>query len=97
MAIANPALAGTGRRWPMLALISVSAFLPMTTWFSATAITPQLTRLWGLSPAQGAWITGAVQIGFAIGALASSIAGLLDLVSLRRVMGVSALIAAAAN
>ncbi|RWA68793.1 MFS transporter [Mesorhizobium sp.] len=97
MAIANPAWAGAGGRWPMLALISVSAFLPMTTWFSATAITPQLTRLWGLSPAQGAWITGAVQIGFAIGALASSIAGLLDLVSLRRVMGVSALMAAAAN
>ncbi|MEP6563724.1 MAG: MFS transporter [Mesorhizobium sp.] len=85
------------RRWWVLALICVSAFLTMTTWFSATAITPQLTRVWNLSPAQGAWITGAVQLGFAVGALASSIAGLLDLISLRKVIGISALIAAAAN
>ncbi|MDX8503450.1 MFS transporter [Mesorhizobium captivum] len=97
MATANLASADAVRRWLMLALISVSAFLPMTTWFSATAITPQLTRLWGLSPAQGAWVTGAVQIGFAAGALASSIAGILDVVSLRKVIGISALVAAAAN
>ena len=85
------------RRWWILALISASAFLAMTTWFSATAITPQLTEVWHLSPVQGAWITGAVQIGFAVGALASSISGLLDVISLRKVIGVSAMIAAAAN
>ncbi|MBA1138743.1 MFS transporter [Mesorhizobium neociceri] len=97
MAATNPAGVGAGRRWLMLAVICASAFLPMTAWFSATAIAPQLTQVWSLSPAQGAWITGAVQVGFAVGALASSIAGLLDIVSLRKVIGISALITAIAN
>lgn len=97
IAVANVAAASAARRWSMLILISIGAFLPMTTWFSATAIAPQLTRLMDLSPAQGAWVTGAVQMGFAIGALASSMAGLLDIVSLRKVIAVSALTAAAAN
>jgi MFS family permease len=97
MAAMNPAGIGAGRRWSMLAVICAGAFLPMTAWFSATAIAPKLTQVWGLSPAQGAWITGAVQVGFAVGALVSSIAGLLDIVSLRKVIGISALIAAIAN
>ena len=97
MTVTHPAGVGAGRRWSMLAVICASAFLPMTAWFSATAIAPQLTQVWTLSPAQGAWITGAVQVGFAVGALASSIAGLLDAVSLRKVIGISALLAAAAN
>ncbi|PBB65624.1 MFS transporter [Mesorhizobium sp. WSM4312] len=97
MAATNPVGIGAGRRWSMLAVICAGAFLPMTAWFSATAIAPQLTQVWGLSPAQGAWITGAVQVGFAVGALASSIAGLLDIVSLRKVIGISALITAIAN
>lgn len=97
MAAANVTATSAARRWLMLSVVSVGAFLPMTTWFSATAIAPQLTRLWGLSPAQGAWITGAVQIGFAVGALTSSMAGLPDVFSLRKVIGVSALTAAAAN
>jgi MFS family permease len=97
MAAMNPAGIGARRRWSMLAVICAGAFLPMTAWFSATAIAPKLTQVWGLSPAQGAWITGAVQVGFAVGALVSSIAGLLDIVSLRKVIGISALIAASAN
>ena len=97
MTAANVTATSAARRWLMLSVVSVGAFLPMTTWFSATAIAPQLTRLWDLSPGQGAWITGAVQIGFAIGALASSMAGLPDVVSLRKLIGVSALTAAAAN
>lgn len=97
MAATNSAGVGAGRRWSMLAMICASAFLPMTAWFSATAIAPQLTQVWSLSPAQGAWITGAVQVGFAVGALASSVAGLLDIVSLRKVIGISALITAIAN
>ena len=97
MAIDNAIAASAGRRWSMLIVIAVGAFLPMTTWFSATAIAPQLTQLWVLSPAQGAWLTGAVQIGFAGSALASSMAGLLDIVSLRKVICASALMAAAAN
>jgi MFS family permease len=81
----------------MLGLICAGVVLCMTTWFSATAITPELIALWRLSGAQVAWLTNAVQLGFVTGALLSSFVSLPDLVPLRRLMGVSALVAAAAN
>ena len=81
----------------MLGLICAGVVLCMTTWFSATAITPELIALWRLSGAQVAWLTNAVQLGFVMGALLSSFVSLPDLVPLRKLMGVSALVAAAAN
>ena len=88
---------GDGRRWQMLGLICAGVVLCMTTWFSATAITPELIAIWRLSGAQVAWLTNAVQLGFVTGALLSSFVSLPDLVPLRRLMGVSAVVAAAAN
>lgn len=84
-------------RWRMLALICAGVVLCMTTWFSATAITPELIQAWRLSAAQVAWLTNAVQLGFVRGALLSSLVSLPDLVSLRKLMGLSALVAASAN
>jgi MFS family permease len=84
-------------RWRMLALICTGVVLCMTTWFSATAITPELIQLWHLSTAQVAWLTNAVQLGFVTGALLSSLVSLPDLVPLRKLMGISALVAAWAN
>ncbi len=81
----------------MLGLICTGVVLCMTTWFSATAITPELVSLWHLSAGQVSWLTNAVQLGFVTGALLSSLVSLPDLVPLRRLMGVSALVAAAAN
>jgi MFS family permease len=89
--------ASDGSRWRMLGLICAGVVLCMTTWFSATAITPELILIWRLSGAQVAWLTNAVQLGFVTGALLSSFVSLPDLVPLRRLMGVSALVAAAAN
>ena len=84
-------------RWRVLALICAGIVLSMTTWFSATAITPDLVRLWGLSAGEVSWLTTMVQIGFVVGALASSLVSLPDLVPLRRLMGMSAILAAIAN
>jgi MFS family permease len=84
-------------RWRMLGLICAGVVLCMTTWFSATAITPELIQRWRLSGAAVAWLTNAVQLGFVTGALLSSFVSLPDLVPLRRLMGVSAVVAAAAN
>ena len=84
-------------RWRMLGLICAGVVLCMTTWFSATAITPELVQLWRLSAGQVAWLTNAVQLGFVTGALLSSFVSLPDLIPLRRLMGVSALVAASAN
>lgn len=84
-------------RWRVLGLVCAGVVLSMTTWFSATAITPELVRVWDLSAAQTPWLTNTVQIGFVIGALASSLVCLPDIVSLRKLMGASAILAAAAN
>jgi MFS family permease len=84
-------------RWRMLGLICTGVVLCMTTWFSATAITPELVQLWHLSAGQVSWLTNAVQLGFVTGALFSSFVSLPDLVPLRKLMGVSALVAALAN
>ncbi|WP_375688201.1 nitrate/nitrite transporter [Pseudooceanicola sp. LIPI14-2-Ac024] len=69
----------------------------MTTWFSATAVVPELTRAWGLTPFEAAWLTNAVQIGFVIGAVGSSLINLPDIVRMHRLMAVAALVAALAN
>jgi MFS family permease len=84
-------------RWRVLGLLSIAIVLSLTTWFSATAITPELKREWHLSPFVLAWLTNGVQIGFVCGALAASLVNLPDIVRLNRLMALSALSAAAAN
>ena len=69
----------------------------MTAWFSATSILPELKREWNVSPFVLAWLTIGVQIGFVCGALTASLVNLPDIVRLRTLMAVSALLAAAAN
>jgi MFS family permease len=80
-----------------LALLSLAVVLAMTTWFSATAVVPQLDAEWELSTSAAAWLTIAVQLGFVAGALASSVVNLADVVSPRLVVLAGAAGAAAAN
>ena len=84
-------------RWRVLILLGISVVLSLTTWFSATAITPELKREWHFSPLVLAWLTDGVQIGFVCGALAASLVNLPDIVRLKVLMALSALLAAAAN
>ena len=69
----------------------------MTTWFSATAVVPQLREEWGLSRGETSWLTIAVQLGFVAGALLSSALNLSDVVSPRVVILVGSVGAALAN
>jgi MFS family permease len=69
----------------------------MTTWFSASAVIPQLREDWGLSDSAAAWLTIAVQLGFVAGAVGSSLVNLADLVSPRLVILAGSLGAAGAN
>ena len=55
----------------------------MSTWFSASAVIPQLRSVWELSPTTAAWLTIAVQLGFVAGALVSSAFNVSDLVASR--------------
>jgi MFS family permease len=84
-------------QWRALALLSVTLVLAMTTWFSATAVIPQLRSEWSLSTSAGAWLTIAVQLGFVAGALVSSLLSLSDLVSPRRLILAGSMGAAVAN
>jgi MFS family permease len=84
-------------RCRVLAVLSIAIVLSLTTWFSATAITPELKREWHLSPFVLSWLTNGVQIGFVCGALAASLVNLPDIVRLNGLMALSALLAAAAN
>ncbi len=70
----------------MLAIVCVAEFLGMTLWFSATAVTPQLIREFGIAPGQAPWLTMAVQAGFVVGTLVSAIANLADLLNPRMLM-----------
>lgn len=78
-------------------MLAAALVLSMTTWFSATAVIPQLDDQWGLSANAKAWLTIAVQLGFVAGALVSAVLNLADIVLPRRVIVGGALGAAAAN
>ncbi|MGO2392656.1 MAG: MFS transporter [Halomonas sp.] len=83
--------------WMGLAILATAMLLAMTTWFSATAVVPQLTQAWNLSAGQAAWLTIAVQLGFVVGALGSAFLSLADRMSPRRLMLYGAFGAALAN
>ncbi|MGD2040736.1 MAG: MFS transporter [Anaerolineae bacterium] len=84
-------------RWFALALMAITLVLSMSTWFSASAVLPQLREMWHLSAGTSAWLTIAVQIGFVCGAVVSSLLNLPDIVAPRHVILGGAIGAAAAN
>lgn len=84
-------------KWHALLLTGIGVVLSLMTWFSATAVLPELTTQLSLSPSQAAWLTNAVQLGFAIGALGSSILALGDIWPLTRFMAGAAVLAGLAN
>jgi MFS family permease len=80
-----------------LILLAVTLILGMTTWFSASAVIPQLREEWDLSIGTGAWLTIAVQLGFVAGALVSTVLNLADIVPARVMILAGATGAAVAN
>lgn len=93
---AGPA-GSAGRGGIVLLVLCVSVVLSMATWFSATAVMPELRAAWGLGGAEATWLTNGVQIGFVTGALAASLVNLPDIVRLNRLMAGSAAVAGIAN
>lgn len=85
-----------GQRVALIAL-TAATMLSMTTWFSASAVVPQLRAAWQLSFVDAAWLTITVQIGFALGAVVSSLVNLPDRVSPHLVFFVSSICASMAN
>lgn len=85
-----------GRGFALWRLASALVF-SMTTWFSASAVIPQLRSEWVLTDSTAAWLTIAVQLGFVVGAVLSSTFNLADLIAPHRLILVGSLGAAAAN
>ncbi|MBW3659375.1 MAG: MFS transporter, partial [Actinobacteria bacterium] len=69
----------------------------MSTWFSASAVVPELREVWRLTSGTSALLTIAVQLGFVAGALLSAALSLADRYAPRRVIALAALGAALAN
>jgi MFS family permease len=78
-------------------VLALAAVLSMSLWFVSAAILPEIVAEAGIGPGRAAALSSAVQIGFVIGALAMAVHGTADRYDPRRVMLLSALIAAAAN
>ena len=81
----------------VLFLLSLAELLAMSLWFTGTAVLPEVTKIWGSGISLGAWLTIAVQIGFAIGALTFAFFNVPDIFSPITVFAASAVAAAAAN
>ena len=98
---ADPATAGDrdsdASRLRALALLAFALVLSMSTWFSASAVLPQLRSEWALSDSAAAWMTIAVQLGFVFGAVTSALFNVSDVVRAQRVILFGALGAALAN
>jgi MFS family permease len=82
---------------PALVLLALAMLLAMTTWFSATAVLPQLRTAWALTAVQASFLTIAVQVGFAAGALVSAFFNLADVIAARTLMLLGTLGAATVN
>ncbi len=80
-----------------LVVLPLGCFLCMTAWFSAAAVMPALGLALRFPPADGAFLTMAVQLGFVTGAVLSALLNLSDLYPPRRLIFLGALAAAAAN
>jgi len=81
----------------MLALIAFAELLGMSLWFAGSAVAPQLTARWDLSPSQVGGLMTAVQLGFVLGTAISALLNLADVVPAKRLFAISAVCGAAAN
>ena len=84
-------------RWQVLALLAIAELFGMSLWFSASAVSPQLRAIWGLTVSQAGWLTTIVQLGFVCGTAVIAVLNLADLVPAARLFSASALLAAGAN
>ena len=84
-------------RWRVLALLGFAELLGMSLWFSASAVTPQLRSIWGLTTAEAGWLTTIVQFGFVCGTAVAAVLNLADLVPAGRFFSICALLGAAAG
>ncbi|MEZ5785148.1 MAG: MFS transporter [Xanthobacteraceae bacterium] len=90
-------IAGLTSKRGSLAILILAQVAILSLWFSSTAVLPEMAAESGVSPDDLAWLSTAVQLGFAAGALIYAALGFADCYDPRRVFMLSALAGAAAN
>lgn len=85
------------RKWRALTLLAIAELLCMSLWFSGSAVVPALTKEWHLTESQVSWISIAVQLGFVVGTLISSVLNLSDIISARHLFAVAGVAGALIN
>jgi len=80
-----------------LLILAGSLLLLKSTWFSATAVIPQIRQEWQLTPDVVAWLAIAVPWGFVAGAVLSAVFVMSDALPPTRLIFLSSLGTAAAN
>jgi MFS family permease len=89
--------AETGMQRRALAVLAFGLMLAMTTWFSTSAVLPELRDRWELSTNASSLLVVVLQLGFVVGAVASAVIGFADRIDPRRLIFVAAVFAALAN
>ena len=84
-------------RFTALILVAIAELLAMGLWFGVSAVSPSIAVEWGLTASQASWLTLSVQIGFVAGTLLSAVLNLPDVMRVRTLFAVSALLGAAVN
>ena len=84
-------------KYTALTLISLCLIGALSTWFSATVISPELSDMAQLSSSQEIWLTNGVQLGFVLGALTIAVLNISDIFSLTKLIGLCCTGAALAN
>jgi len=80
-------------KWRTILALSLAELLVLVVWFSASAVMPALTTHWKLDESGQSWLTMSVQIGFVVGALASSLLTIADRIPARRLFIMSSVLA----
>ncbi|KIF73269.1 major facilitator transporter [Streptomyces sp. 150FB] len=75
--------------------IAAVQVLALAVWFSMSAVVPSLRTSWGIGSTAAVWLTASVQLGFVVGAVASTVLGLADRYAPQRLLAVAAATAAA--
>jgi MFS family permease len=76
-------------------LIALVQILGLSVWFSAAAVIPSLRSEWSFGSTASGWLTASVQIGFAAGAVISTLLHLADRITPQHLLAAGAACAAA--
>ena len=92
-----PAETEPADRWRQLAVIGAGVLLAFAPWFSASAVAPLLVAEWHPSALDLPLLTVAVQVGFAVAAIALAVSGAADVIAGPRLFLAGSVVAAVGN